>query len=52
MNTPTAIERLYFEHENDTWGESEESKAAYARCEAEFAKYNAVQQNDDRQGRQ
>ena len=40
MFTPTPIGRLFFEHENETWGESEESKAAYARCEAEFAKYN------------
>lgn len=48
--TPTAIERLYFEHENDTWGESEESKAAYTRCEAEFAKYNPEPTLDEKNG--
>ena len=51
MNTPTAIARLYyFERENDTWGESEESKAAYARCEAEFAKYNPDPTLDEQHG--
>lgn len=50
MFTPTPIERLYFEHENGTWGESEESKAAYARCEAEFAKYNPEPTLDEQNG--
>lgn len=40
MITPTLIERIYFEHENDTRGDSAENKAAFARCEAEFAKLN------------
>ena len=40
MFTPTAIERLYFEHENETKGESEEGQAAFSRCEAEFYKRN------------
>lgn len=42
MNEPTAIERLYSEFENNACGECEESaesKAAYNRCEAEFAKF-------------
>ena len=40
MSAPTLIERLYFEHENDTLDDSAENKAAFARCEAEFAKLN------------
>lgn len=41
MNTPTTIERLYSEFENNACGECEESaenKTAYNCCEAEFAK--------------
>lgn len=41
MIAPTLIERIYFEHENDTRGDSAENKAAFARCEAEFAKLNS-----------
>lgn len=39
MNTLTAIEWLYFEQLDETEGDSAENKAAYARCEAEFAKH-------------
>lgn len=50
MFTPTAIERLYFEHENETWGDSEESKAAYSRCEAEYFKHNPEPTLDEQNG--
>ena len=50
MFTPTAIERLYFEHEDETWGDSPESKAAFDRCGAEFRKYNPEPTLDEENG--
>ena len=46
MFTPTAIERLYFEHEDETWGDSPESKAAFDRCGAEFRKAITIQRGE------
>lgn len=50
MFTPTPIERLYFEQNNETRGESAENKAAFARCEAEFAKRNPEPTLDEQNG--
>ncbi len=50
MITPTLIERLYFEQLDETEGDSAENKAAFARCEAEFAKYNPDPTIDEQNG--
>lgn len=40
MNKPTAIEQLCDSYIGSLESDSEENKAAYARCEAEYIKYN------------
>lgn len=45
--TPTAIERLYFDFNNDTRGSSAESWAALESCRAEFSKYNPNPTRDE-----
>lgn len=50
MFTPTLIERIYFEQNNETRGDSAENKAAFARCEAELAKYNPEPTLDEQNG--
>lgn len=40
MNAPTVIEQLYDSYIGSLESDSEENKAAYARCEAEYSNYN------------
>ena len=40
MNEPTVIEQLCDSYIGSLESDSEENKAAYTRCEAEYSKYN------------
>lgn len=40
MNEPTVIEQLCDRYIGSLESDSEENKAAYTRCEAEYSKYN------------